>query len=100
MVDDGVGECGDGVFSLWQRGEIEGSDLVAAVGLNGQVNVLGLWIEIGIGEVEGDGDGVPCGAAVDGSDLKGVVWIVNIGGVAQEVAGECVDGDACLEVIF
>ena len=74
--------------------------MVAAVGLNGQVNVLGLWIEIGIGEVEGDGDGVPCGAAVDGSDLKGVVWIVNIGGVAQEVAGECVDGDACLEVIF
>ena len=31
LVSDGVGEGGDGVLSLRQRIEIEGSDLVAAV---------------------------------------------------------------------
>ena len=105
MVSDGVGEGGDGVLSLRQRIEIEGSDLVAAVWIDGELNVLVLSRAIGIGEVEGDGDGIADvgHAAVDGMDFsaaEGVVWIVNIGGVAQEVAGECVDGDACLEVIF
>ena len=57
---------------------------------------------IGIGEVEGDGDGhADVGhAAVDGMDGQRVVWIVNIGGAAEEVAGGGIDVDAGLEVIF
>ena len=39
-VSDGVGEGGRGVLSLRQRGEIEGLDLVAAVWLDGELNVL------------------------------------------------------------
>ena len=54
-VSDGVGEGGSGVLSLRQRGEIEGLDLVAAVWLDGELNVLVLSRAIGggIGEVEG-----------------------------------------------
>ena len=84
-----------------QRIEIEGSDLVAAVGLNGQVNELGLRGAIGIGEVEGDGDGLADvgRGAVDGMDRQRVIGIVNIGGAA-EVAGGGIDVDAVLELIF
>ena len=76
-------------MSLRQRIEIEGSDLVAAVWMNGELNVLVLSRAIGIGEVEGDGDGHADvgGAAVDGMDGQRVIWIVNIGGAAEEVAG-------------
>ena len=101
-VSDGVGEGGRGVLSLRQRGEIEGLDLVAAVWLDGELNVLVLSRAIGIGEVEGDGDGnadVGWGA-VDGMDGQRVIEIVNIGGAAEEVAGGGIDVDAGLELIF
>ena len=57
-------------MSLRQRIEIEGSDLVAAVWIDGELNVLVLSRAIGIGEVEGDGDGIADvgHAAVDGMD--------------------------------
>ena len=101
-VSDGVGEGGSGVLSLRQRIEIEGSDLVAAVWMDGQVNVLCLGNAIGIGEVEGDGDGIADvgRGAVDGMDRQRVIGIVNIGGAAEEVAGGGIDVDAVLELIF
>ena len=101
-VSDGVGEGGRGVLSLRQRIEIEGSDLVAAVWMDGQVNVLCLGNAIGIVEVECDGDGIADVGhdAVDGMDGQGVIGIVNIGGAAEEVAGGGIDVDAGLELIF
>ena len=101
-VSDGVGEGGRGVLSLRQRIEIEGSDLVAAVWIDGELNVLVLSRAIGIGEVEGDGDGIADvgHAAVDGMDGQRVIGIVNIGGAAEEVAGGGIDVDAGLELIF
>ena len=101
-VSDGVGEGGRGVLSLRQRGEIEGLDLVAAVWLDGELNVLVLSRAIGIGEVEGDGDGLADvgRGAVDGMDRQRVIGIVNIGGAAEEVAGGGIDVDAVLELIF
>ena len=58
--------------------------MVAAVWLDGELNVLVLSRAIGIGEVEGDGDGLADvgRGAVDGMDQR-VIGIVNIGGAAE-----------------
>ena len=87
-VSDGVGEGGRGVLSLRQRGEIEGLDLVAAVWLDGELNVLVLteW-KLRV-----------TSATLAGAPLT--EWIVNIGGAAEEVAGGGIDVDAVLELIF
>jgi len=102
VIGDGVGEGGSGWGASGQCIEIEGSDSVAAVGLDGQVNVLGLCNAIGIVVGEGDGDGIAdvgwC--AVDGMDGQRGVGIVNIGSAAEEVAGDGIDVDAVFELIF